>query len=55
MKFDVQSLALLYLFAEEEHAKKWIKTVRFYCVEIGILFQGLETFQNRPRKAIHNF
>ena len=55
MKFDIQSLAWLYVFAEEEHAKKWMKMVRFYCVEIGMAFWGLGNFGNRPRKAIHNF
>ena len=55
MKFDVQGLAWLYDFAEEEHAKKWIKTIRLFCVEIGMVFWGLGIFWNRPRKAIHNF
>ena len=55
MKFDIQSLAWLHVFAKEEHAKKWIKTIRFFCVEIGMAFWGLGNFGNRPRKAIHNF
>ena len=53
--WNVQSLAWLYLFAEAEYAKKWIKMVRFCCVGIGMAFQGLGNLQNRPRNAIHNF